>query len=466
MNIYSIFYKYKNNQAIVKGDSVITYEQLLMLVKGNGIAFQKLGYQKNDKVILYEKNQKEFIISFFTLLSIGCWVIPVQSSFTQQECEETMNAVGAKVAPELSMENRIPVSLDDELYQLDMHECGILHMTSGTTGKPKYCVRTLYGLVKEGESFQRTFSITETDRFMSLPPLSHSFALGAVVMAACVSGSVICATSKFQLPAIALREIESYKVTFLVMVPFMGRTMLDARKKRKYDLSSVRVPLVGAGAITESMFEGFYERFGIYLMSNYGSTETGGLISRIEPQPFASIGKPLDGMQIKILNDKGEEAKAFETGEVWVKSPGMFIGYYKEKTDFSEDGFYSMGDLAEYDEDRNIFIKGRTKWLLKIGGKQVNPIEVEQVIAKHPAIKECTVIGIPRENKEDLLVAFYVGEKMRQDELIKHCVERVNDYKVPKRFVALDEIPKNKSGKADRKRLLEDIIGKKVQYES
>lgn len=461
MNIYELFKHYNKNLALFNDERSISYGQLLSFIKANKKKLMERNYKKGDKVILQENDQMEFVILFFSLLSIGCWVVPVQSTITTDEYDKIVAELDAKdVSQEQlylyeekhSMEE---VHSKEEMLQVDSENCGILHLTSGTTGKSKFCVRNLESMIAEGMSFQTTFSIREQERFMSLPPMSHSFALGAVVMAAMVSGSCICTTKKF-MPAIALNDLEKYKVTFFVCVPFMAKMMLATRVKKQYDLKSVRVALVGAGAVTQEVYNGFHERFGICLMSNYGSTETGGLISRLTPQPYNSIGKPQDGIEIHILDKDLHEVKPGEIGELMVKSKGMFCGYYNNAEQvFSEDGLFDMGDLATYDMDGNIFLKGRRKWMINIAGKKVNPFEVEEVLKKYEGIEDCMVAGVERQEKEVMLVAFLTGQKVESSLLIEHCVKYLSSYKVPKRMIFLDEMPKNKSGKIARNTILE-----------
>lgn len=454
MNIYTIFEQYKDNVALIDGERSITYKQFLSMIKANSRKLRELNYTKGDKVILCENSQMEFVVLFFSLLSVGCWVVPVQSTITQNELDTIVEELNARMIATDFMNIYEETDKEEELFE-DMDNCGILHLTSGTTGKPKFCVRTLRGLLAEAEGIKSTFSIDEGERFMSLPPMSHSFALGAVVMTALAAGSCICTTSKF-MPAIALQDIEKYKVTFLVCVPFMAKVMISTRVRRQYDLSRVRVALVGAGAITEDVYNGFYQRFGVVLKSNYGSTETGCLISRIESQPYNAIGKPHDGVDVRILDSSSCEVKPDEVGEMWVKSEGMFTGYYNQNDNvFSEDGYFSMGDLATRDENGNIYIVGRKKWLVNIAGKKVNPLEVEEVLKKYDGVDECVVIGVTREEKEDMIIAFFTGQQIPSSKLIEHCGKCLSSYKVPKKIVFIEEMPKNKSGKIDRNALLQ-----------
>lgn len=455
MNLYKLFEQYKKNFAIINDERSITYEQLLSFIKANGRKLSELNYKKGDKVILHENDQMEFVILFFSLLSVGCWVIPVQSTITESECENIVAELDARIV--INDHNCLYEEADikEKILFDDSENCGILHLTSGTTGKSKFCVRSLKSLAAEGNSFKLTFSISEQERFMSLPSMAHSFALGAVVMAALVSGSCICATSKF-MPTIALRDLEKYKVTFFVCVPFMAKIMLATRMKKHYDLQNVRYALVGAGAITQEIYYGFYERFGVYLMSNYGSTETGGLISRLKPQPYDSIGNPQEGVEIHILDSDLNKVRPNEIGEMWVKSKGMFTGYYNhDKNIFSEDGFFFMGDLATYDAEGNIFLKGRRKWMIDIAGKKVNPFEVEEVLKKYKGIDDCIVVGLEQKGKMEMIVAFLSGEKVDASLLIEHCVQYLSSHKIPKRMIFLDEMIKNKSGKIDRNAIME-----------
>lgn len=445
----------KKRKAIVWGESSITYDELYRLISSNQFKFQENGLRYGDNVILQTDDQKEFCILFLSLLAYGCWVIPTSTELTHFEIEKIKNMTNAVLIenPEVYMDIRT-CNLDEELRTIyvDAEKCGIYHMTSGSTGKTKLCVRTLNSLLSEGESFVYTFTITCDDKILSCAPLYHSYALGAVIMPAIISGACIYATKKF-LPRQTLRIVDEYKITIMIMVPVMAKALCDVYTVNQYSILSVRVALVGAGAISMELYEHFKNKFGIFLMSNYGSTETGGLLSRVSEQPYCSVGKAMKGVEWKICDEKGNEVGQGQEGELCIKTNGMLSGYYQNGDSvFDSEGFFHMGDLAVYDADYNIFIKGRKKILINVGGKKVNPVEVEDVIMELGGVKECAVVGVKRGEKE-VVKAFVVLSTAGKNEVKEFCKKRLSQYKVPDLYEFVNELPHLSVGKIDRKKL-------------
>lgn len=291
------------------------------------------------------------------------------------------------------------------------------------------------------------------ERILSAAPLYHSYALGAALIAALVSGGCLYTVDRF-VPRKILELIQQYKINIAVMVPMMARAICNTFSAEQYDLSSIRVALVGAGQITEELYVQFKQRFGITLSSNYGSTETGGIVSRLEPLPFTSIGKPMCGVEIKIYGDCGEPVSAGQEGELWVRCGGMFKGYLGENSAiFDSEGFFPMGDIVLQDKDGYLYIKGRKKLLVNIGGKKVNPYEVEEVLRGYPGVKECAVVGAKRANMEEYIKAVIVGEGIEEIALRNYCAQILSRHKIPSIIIFRDSIPKNRLGKINREEL-------------
>ncbi len=445
----------KNSRNMISdGLRGLTYRQLFEHIKHSQSILKMLGYVSGDIVILRTKKQLDFIILFLSFLSIECWVIPVSPDLTEYEIEKIVKLAGAKIV-NINLFDHLKINCQNEqtgFIKPKEGKSGIYHLTSGTTGMPKLCIRTLEGLTREGLSFRSTLKLTPKDKIFGVAPLYHSYALGAVLMAALVSGSSIYISDEF-IPRKVLRTIHENRITIAILIPTMVRALCNVFSRNVFDISSVRIALVGAGAITEDIYRGFMEKYGIILMSNYGSTETGGIISRLEPLPSTSIGKPMDGVEIKLCNDKGEIISQGE-GEIWVKCGSMLIGYYGENEKlFDEQGFFPMGDIAIQDKDNNVFIKGRKKLLINVGGKKVNPFEVEEVLQSFPGVKECVVVGKTDINGVEYVKAFVVGKDVDEISLRKYCIEKLSRYKIPSVIEFRGCIPRNNLGKIKREEL-------------
>ena len=185
-----------------------------------------------------------------------------------------------------------------------------------------------------------------------------------------------------------------------------------------------------------------------FVSSNYGSTETGGVISRITEQPMNSIGKEMDGVEIKLINQNGNAIVDGEEGEVYVKCKYMMSGYLGEETDyFTKDGFFSMGDIMSRDDRGYYYIKGRVKNMINVGGKKVNPKEVEDVLLQYPGIKDCVVYKSMRDNKQEIVKAIIVGIAVDESKLRLYMKENLASYKIPSQIEYKDSIKRNILGK-------------------
>lgn len=442
--------KSKHNAALVSESHSIDYETLMHLLAYHQKKLRETGYGEGQAVVLQSRGQFEFAISFLSLLAAGCYVLPIPSDASAREVERISKLSNAKIFDDV-LEIRSPIR--GEVLDPDEDTVGIYHTTSGSTGVPKLCIRTLKAMTAEGESYKETFCLSAEDRLFSCPPLHHSYAMGAGLIAALVSGASLYVGNAFS-PRKILRTIQRSKVTFLILVPIMARAICEVFSKEVFDLSSVRVALVGAGPITKEVYEGFLGRFGIPLLSNYGSTETGGVVSRLESLPFSSIGRPMVGVEIRICNEGGQPVPADQEGELRVRCPGMLKGYLSSNEPFlDESGFFSMGDYAVQDKAGFLYIRGRKKRFINIGGRKVDPLEVEEVILNFPGVRECVVIGLPRRG-EEVVKAVVVGCRESRASLRSHCSKRLASYKVPSNFEFRDRLPRNEIGKIDMEQLI------------
>ncbi len=442
--------------ALADDKRVINYKQLYQRLKNNQKLLQMYGYTTGTKVILKVQRQLDFVIAILSLFSVECWVIPVPNGITPRELQKVIDLTKAEIFLNHLLEDQRCLDIDgsDDFKKPAGCKTGIYHLTSGTTGIPKLCIRTLDCLIYEGQSFKRTFSISSDDKILSASPLYHSYALGAALITAFVSGGCLYTINNF-IPRKVLKIVQANLITILIFVPIMAKALCNTRTEQVFNLSSLRIALVGAGAITKELYDNFFRRYGIALLSNYGSTETGGIISRLDPLPYTSIGRPMDGVKIKLCNDKGERIAPGVVGEIFVKSKGMLKGYYvDEKLSLDKQGFFATGDLAVQDKDNYLYIKGRKKILINIAGKKVNPLEVEEVLLSFPGVKECIVVGSTKKNGEECVKAVIVAQGIKENEIRRFCVNKLSEYKIPSIIEFRQSIPRNNLGKVKREELM------------
>jgi len=456
LNIFSQIERYAHSDekkiVLETETEQLSYKELYYLLVYNQKVLEDNGYKPEDRVVILIKCQKNFIIQLLSLLSMGCWITPVVPEIESNLCQILLDTGGRVVEEELLADRYSnSISMEGRLIINNSENCGIFHMTSGTTGKSKYCIRTLRALGEEGECFRKTLALQESDKIFSVPPIYHSYALGAALMAALVSGASVLVSDKF-IPRQILKKIHNFKTTIVLLVPIMAKLLTEVRVEEMYDVSSVRIALVGAGPISRELYQNFSDRFGIRLSSNYGSTETGGLISRVESIMYESIGKPMIGVKLKIVDGYGREVACKEKGEIMVKSIGMQRGYLGEKTSlFDEEGYWPTGDIGMCDENGNVFIVGRLKNMINVGGKKVIPSEVEDTILKMPNVKECAVAGYRKDSGEEAIKAFIVMKKdnsnYSKEDVRMFCSQNLSQYKIPSIVEFINELPRNQMGK-------------------
>lgn len=332
----------------------------------------------------------------------------------------------------------------------------IIH-TSGTTGTPKGASRNASSAgIGALANLLQVVPYRRDDVVFCPAPLFHSFGLATFTFATALGSSMVL-PEKFD-PEESLRLIELHKATAASFVPVMIKRIvqLDDKVKNRYDLSSLRVVMASGSAMGEDLRKAAMEIFGDVLYDLYGSTEAGWVaIARpedIKNRP-KSVGKPVPGIEIQIFDKEGERIDGDETGEIFIKSGLLFEGYTSGDAKDERDGYMSIGDLGHLDDDF-LYIDGRADDMVVVGGENIYPIEIEEVIDGIDGVEDVTVMGIPDDEYGEVLAAFVVGSAS-EDEIKKVCKAELASYKVPKRIEKLDELPRTSTGKVLKHELVE-----------
>jgi long-chain acyl-CoA synthetase len=477
----------------------LPYEDLAERVRRTAAAFHGLGVSRDDRVAMLIGNVPEFLYSLYGTVAIGAVATPLNVMLTHEEVGYVLADAEAKVVvaetdflPTVlavrdrvaSIENIVVVgpppvprrtrSLEElitrggDVPQVEVGEndLAVLAYTSGATAEPRGAMLTHGNLLANLDQLAAVPILAEaaSDVILLALPLFHLYGLNAVLNLMLRAGATGVLVERFH-PVETLELVERYQATVLCGVPPMFRAWLRAAESREFDLSSVRLAVSGAAALPPDVLEAFRDRFGLTIWEGYGLTETGPAVTTNalapEPRP-GSIGLPLPGVEVRLVGEGDEEPEEGDPGEIVVRGPNVFRGYWRrvgETEDaFLGDGWFRTGDVAYEDDDGFLHLVDRKKDLVIVSGFNVFPKEVEDVVTAHPAVAECTVLGVPDERTGEAVRVMAVlrpGAKATQEEIIDHCRATLARFKCPREVLFVDRLPKHVTGKVMRRDLRE-----------
>lgn len=347
--------------------------------------------------------------------------------------------------------------------KMSADETAVLLYTSGTSGVPKGVMLSFGSLRSNADDCIAAARLDSSHRFLGVLPLFHSFGLTAMLHApirACASVHYLPRYS----PSGVVTELRERKSSVLMAVASMYTGMLRLKDARPEDFASLTYPISGGEALPMQVFDQFKQRFGIEILQGYGMTETSPVVSLNLPwaHRIGSVGQAIPNVTIAACNDEGQPLATGETGELVVSGSCVMKGYYNKPTESSAvilpDGRLRTGDVGHVDADGFVFITGRKKELIIVGGENVYPREIETVLMDHPAVEEAAVIGQQDPVRGEQIVAFVAlkeGATAADTDLREHCRKNLAGYKVPRRVVIRADLPRGPTGKIFKRRLVE-----------
>ncbi len=348
----------------------------------------------------------------------------------------------------------------------------LLQYTGGTTGTPKGVMLTHRNLIANAWQCRSWMpTLREGDEvFLGVLPFFHVYGMSVCQNIALTSGSTLVVLPRFQVTEV-LETIVNERVTIFPGIPAMYQALTNnAQSAERFDLRTVRICISGAGPLQPSVQKRFEAMTGARLVEGYGLTEAGP-VTHVNPincpaeqRRVRSIGVPVPGTEAKIVDmETGGRELPFETvGELIVRGPQVMQGYWRREEETRHvlrDGWLYTGDLARRDQDGYFYLEDRKKDMIKSGGENVYPREVEDVLLRHPKVKEAVVVGLPRGLRGELIKAYVVlreGTQATVVELLEHCRRDLAKFKVPKRVEFRKELPKTLVGKVLRRVLIEE----------
>jgi long-chain acyl-CoA synthetase len=444
------------------------------LVRENGV-------EPGDRVGIMLPNVPYFPVVYYGILRAGGVVVPMNVLLKGREAEYYLSDPGAKLlfawhdfaeAAETGAEGAgadyilvKPGEFEQQVgsaeavtdvAERNADDTAVILYTSGTTGKPKGAELTHANLARNCKLAGGSLAgLTYEDVALGALPLFHSFGQTCGMNACVALGATLTMLPRFD-PDKALEIIERDKVTVFQGVPTMYNAMLHSDRRDEFDVSCLRLCMSGGSAMPEELMRNFEEAFDCIILEGYGLSETSPVASFNHPdreRKPGSIGTPIEGVEMKVVDNGGNDLPPGEIGEIVIKGHNIMKGYWDrpDATEESiEDGWFHSGDMAKVDEDGYFFIVDRKKELIIRGGYNVYPREVEEVLYEHPAVQEAAVLGIEDEKMGEEVGAAVVlkkGEELSADELKGYVKEQVANYKYPRKIWFADELPKGPTGK-------------------
>lgn len=435
------------------------------------------GVEPGDPVGLMLPNVLTFPVLYYGILRAGGTVVPMNPLLKAREVQHYLGdsgaelifawhaslpearagaeAVGARaveVGPATTAEiGSWPVA-DVVVDRADQDTAVILY-TSGTTGTPKGAELTHANMRRNAEASRDLFDGSADDVIMGCLPLFHAFGQTCAMNVAVLLGATLTLVPRFD-PTLALKIIERDRVTIFEGVPTMYVAMLAAGGAVA-DTSTLRLCSSGGAALPAEVLKSFHDTFGAYVLEGYGLSETSPVASFNHPGDTRanSIGKPIAGVAMKVVDEAGNELPTGEVGEIVIQGHNVMKGYWKRPEATAEairDGWFHTGDMGRVDEDGFFSIVDRKKELIIRGGFNVYPREIEEVLYEHPAVFEAAVIGVPHPTHGEEVaaaVALKPGSTTTAEEIRDYVKARVAAYKYPRHVWLVDALPKGATGK-------------------
>ncbi|MDQ0156629.1 long-chain acyl-CoA synthetase [Robertmurraya andreesenii] len=468
---------------VVFREEPISFEKLTLLVKEKAVGLRKYGIKNNDHVALMMGNKPEYAIAYFALLSLGATVIPINPLFKVNEITYILNDSDAValIVDEIGIQEVLksreklqsmqtiislqpseaivpwsdvrgePADYFLEPKQLD--EIAQIIYTSGTTGKPKGALITHGNIAWMTETAAKMLELTAEDRILVVLPLFHAYAKLQGLLNAVFKGCTMYLEERF-IPDVILKRIADYKISIFLGVPTMYTMFINLPQIKELDFSHLRTAGCGGATLPVEIVERVNAAMGVDIGEGYGQTESTVMISCFPPNSekvHGSVGYPLPGIDLKIVDPSGQEVPVGEVGEIIFRGPNAMKGYYKKEYETEEtikDGWVYTGDLGKQDEKGLLYIVDRKKDIIIRGGYNIYPREVEEVLYTHPQIVECAVVGESDPTfGEEVAAYIVVKESATEEEIMAYCKEKLAHYKIPRKIYFLESLPKNATGK-------------------
>lgn len=496
-----------SHTAVIAGNETWTYARLNQSACQFAHALVQAGVQKGDRVVLACPNRIEFIIAFFGVLKMGASLVPVSILSKRREIafvlEDTRAsalicfdgddglALGVEgmaafeavsscmhywpisVKPKGKSPSGYPSIFEameekEESFQTlltDPADIAVILYTSGTTGKPKGAVLSHQNIFTTALTAGRLSAMSQKDVTLVSLPMFHCYAQTVQLNAGLYYGSTLVLLERFD-PDLVLGAMQEHSVTLFCGVPTMYWALLNHEGAERYDLkkiaSNLRLGCSGGAPIPVEVIRDVEAKYQFQILEGYGLSETSAMATFNQlhvARKVGSVGLPVWGIEIRVVDDDMNELPPGEKGEVVIRGHSVMQGYFN-RPELNEEvfrgGWFHTGDVGQKDEDGYLYIVDRTKDMIIRGGFNVYPREIEEVLAAHPVVSLSAVIGVPHDKYGEEVMAFVIlkdGAEASSEEIILWSKQEMASYKYPRIVRIVDSLPLGATGKVLKKEL-------------
>jgi fatty-acyl-CoA synthase len=492
---------------VVDGDRRYTYREFGERADRLAGALRSLDVAPGDRVAFISYNIHHLLEAYYGVLQAGCVLTPINIRLSPEEIAYVLDHCGAtvlcyhrdfqaivdRVRPGLtSLRHLVIIEGEDpeawqyeallaratpdpgpDILQVDENAVCELFYTSGTTGRPKGVALTHRSLALHALNFSVSMRLSDADRVLHVVPLFHVNGWGTPQALTAVGGTHVMLRKV--LAQEILRLIERERITILLGVPTIYNMLINEPTIGMYDLTSLRQAVSGGAPASPSLIQAMEEKLGCLSVVGYGLTETSPLLSKALPKAHLGGGAPEDlrrrtttgfeviGVDMRVVDREGRDVRAdgATVGEIVTRSNVVMDGYYRDPeatAGVMRDGWFQTGDMAVVDAEGYVTIVDRKKDIIISGGENISSVEIEKVLAAHPAVFECTVIAVPDERRGETpkaLVVLKPGQQGTAEEILAHCRRHLAGFKVPSSVEFREGLPKTGTGKITKHELRE-----------
>jgi acyl-CoA synthetase (AMP-forming)/AMP-acid ligase II len=481
-------------KAVICGKDSCTYGRLFDRMNLWAKTLLSIGIKRGDRVALFMKNRVELVQLYFACFRIGAIAVPLNTRYKTPETIYALKQSGSKIL--IASSDLYPVvenildntpslkhiyiidedskhkslswkkaTTDSEDHinfpEVNISDPAIIIYTSGTTGRPKGAVHSHYSLLNLILNKKKSQEIGQYEISLAATQISHIAGFAGLMLTTLSNGGTLVMVSEFN-PADYIKCLKKYKPTFTVLLPTELLEILEHPNAKDADFSNLRSMMVAGDKVPHHIYDFFRKLTGFDLMEGCGMTECEGycIQPKNEKKKPGSIGKPISGVQIRLVDSNGNDVPVGKTGEIYLKSKSVISNYWNnpEETKKAFGGeWFRTGDLAYKDEDGYYHFVSRIKEIIIRGGSNITPGEIEDILDDYPKVESSGVVGFPDDHYGSIVGAFIVPKPGMPaptiDELSAFVSKNLAQYKLPEKWIFVKRLPKNAVGKIDRKEL-------------